>query len=104
MKRQAIKMLNVAHLFHRRVIFQRNNRAHYCIYPTLAQIQIFCRRKNRTFAFASIYEQPLPLSHYYEIGDLPIVASDAQTIRRVVQELPVKREQRLLCPTSAVWG
>lgn len=31
MKLQVIKMLNVVHLFHRRVIFQRNNR-HIAVY------------------------------------------------------------------------
>jgi hypothetical protein len=42
-------------------------------------VKKFHRRRNRALAYSNIQEQPFPLFQYCGIGDLPGVASEAQT-------------------------
>ena len=45
--------------------------------------------QNQALAFATIHEQPFPLRHCRGIGDIPTVASVAQTYDRLRRMVPV---------------
>lgn len=63
--------------------------------------------QNQALAFATIHEQPFPLHRCCGIGDIPAVASVAQTydrLRRMVQYFPVKQINRIFCMMCSVLG
>jgi hypothetical protein len=45
----------------------------------VARVERFRRGTDRAVAFSATHAQPLPVLRYTAIGDLPSVASDAQT-------------------------
>jgi hypothetical protein len=77
-------MLIVVHLFHSSIIiFQHNLQTHGRICPRVAQVEKFLCTDNRTVSFTTIHKELLPLHHSFFIGDLPSVASVAQTYSKI---------------------
>jgi hypothetical protein len=79
-KTEVMKTLNVPHLPHCSVIiFQHNSRSTLMHYSHLGMSLKYHHSRNQSGVFAAIYKEPHPLPHYCQIGDLPWVASVAQT-------------------------
>lgn len=69
--RQTITKLNVADLFHSRIICQKNHRAHWRVCPSVVQ--------QKPGSCSCCHEQRYPFPHYCGICDLPSVSLTSWT-------------------------